>query len=941
MPVTYENSLKARIHEDVLPRVQKPSRYLGTELNTVHKDPRAVATRFCLAFPDMYDLGLSNLGLLILYNVLNAREDVWCERAYAPAPDLEEILRAESLPLFAVESKDPLSAFDLLGFTLQYELSYTNILNMLDLGGVPVYSADRGDADPIVVAGGPCVFNPEPLADFIDAFAIGDGEDVVLDMVDSVQRTKRLPRRERLEALAAIPGIYVPALYPVMEIEGGWVVPDVERGGMIRKRVVPDLDAAAYPTAYIVPFTEQAHDRVSLEVLRGCTQSCRFCQAGMTTRPVRERTLETLDRLMNETMDKTGYEEFALSSLSTCDYSQVRSLVAQSVTTAMKRGANVSLPSLRSDSFSVDLSDMVRTIRQSGLTFAPEAATNRMRAVINKWIADDDLVAMAEEVYRRGWDTMKLYFMIGLPTETDEDVAAIGHLANRVHRAGRAVNPRPKVNLGVSTFVPKPHTPFQWDAMINVEQTLYKQHLLRNILGRHGPKFGKHDAQTSYLEGVVSRGDRRVGSLLFLAWKKGARFDGWSEYLRWDAWQEAIAEWGLDADSYLAEISRERPLPWDHIDVLITKQYHLDEFALSRESRLTPDCRYTKCNDCGVIHNEKKLCASMLKTSREGIKIERNWKRPAHLGGAAAQIAGPETGVAGSKNALERKMQAEGESGRGGERANGTEPIGSASSDLVPRPSSLVPEPSSIVPRKGQGGAPVIPMQVEEAPADWRRPEAPEAVSRLVVRYAKFGLLRFLSHLELKNVVERAMRRADLPVAMSLGFHPQPRLAFATPLPTGMESHGELMDVTLTKSVAPEEFVARFNAAAPEGLEAVEARETALEGKGLMALVVASEYEAHVPYAALSGDGLRERVEAFETGGPCVVTRKGKNGPKEMDIRPLVESLEVVPNGEGAVLSMRLVDRSGAKGRPEEVLEALLGDAKSSCRLRKTATILG
>lgn len=889
-------SLKERIHNEVLPRVQKPSRYLGTELNTVHKDPERVATRFCLAFPDMYDLGLSNLGLLILYNVLNARDDVWCERAYAPAPDMEEILRAEGLPLFAVESKTPLRDFDLLGFTLQYELSYTNILNMLDLGGVPVLSAQRGDDAPLVVGGGPCVFNPEPLSDFIDAFAMGDGEDVVMDMVDVVQRTKGRPRRERLEALAAIPGVYVPALYPTKTLPEGWIVPDVERGGMIRKRLVPDLNAAAYPTSYIVPFTEQAHDRVSLEVLRGCTQSCRFCQAGMTSRPVRERSLETLDRLLHETLDRTGYEEFALSSLSTCDYSQVRSLVAQSVTAARERGATVSLPSLRSDSFSVDLSDMIRTIRQSGLTFAPEAATNRMRAVINKWIADDDLVAMAEEVYRRGWDTMKLYFMIGLPTETDEDVAAIAHLANRVHRAGRAVNPRARVNLGVSTFVPKPHTPFQWDRMINVEETEYKQHLLRKLLGRHGPKFGRHDAQTSYLEGVVSRGDRRIGRLLYLAWQNGARFDGWNEYLRWDAWQQAFAAWGVDPDAYLAEIPRERPLPWDHIDVLVTKQYFLDEFELSRENRLTPDCRYTKCNDCGVIHSETKLCARMLKTSRTGIKIEREWKRPAHLGGPAAQIAGPDTGVAGSKNALERK---------------------------------------------GQGGAPVIPMQVEPVSDDWRRPAAPEPVARLVVRYAKTGLLRFLSHLEWNNVVQRTLRRASLPVAMSQGFHPQPRLAFATPLPTGMASEGELMDVTLTEDVPPADFVARFNAAAPEGLVAHEAWSVALESKSLMAQVRASEYEAHVPAHVADAEDLRTRTDVFVAKGSHLLTRRSKKGDKDVDIRPLVERLHVRPNGEGTVLAMRLVDTSGAKGRPEEIVSALLGKDAGAAHILKTETVLG
>ncbi|HEY3411706.1 MAG TPA: TIGR03960 family B12-binding radical SAM protein [Armatimonadota bacterium] len=922
MPFTY-TSLKQRVEEDVLPRVQKPSRYLGTELNTVHKDPTGVRTRVCLAFPDMYDLGLSNLGILILYNILNARDDVWCERAYAPAPDLETLLRAETIPLFSVESKTSLKDFDLLGFTLQYELTYTNILNMLDLAAIPPLSADRTDEDPIVIAGGPCVFNPEPLADFIDAFAIGDGEDVVLDIVDATERTKGRPRAERIAALAEIDGVYVPAMYPMKTIEGGWVVPDLENAKPIQKRIVRDLNEAAFPTKYIVPFTEQAHDRVSLEVLRGCTQSCRFCQAGITTRPVRERSLEKLDTLMRDTMDSTGYEEYALSSLSTCDYSQVRALVAQSVTAAMQRGASVGLPSLRMDSFSVELSDMVRTIRQTGLTFAPEAATNRMRAVINKWIPDDALLSMTAEVFARGWDSVKLYFMIGLPTETDEDVEAIGKLANAVLKRGRSVNRRAKINLGVSTFIPKPHTPFQWDRQISVEETKHKQHILRDILGRSGPRFGHHDAQTSFLEGIFSRGDRRTGRLVYLAWKNGCRFDGWSEYLRWDLWEAAITEWGLDPDDYLAAIPLDRPLPWDHIDIYVTKQYHLDEYARSREGGLTGDCRYTKCNDCGVIHDETKACATMLKTTREGIKIERNWVRPAHLGGS---IRHPAASI------QEQESDAQ--------------------------PSTPSPQPIA----RGQGGAPIFPVgrasvpadsiqhpasSIQDAAEDGRHPERSEEraeskdlvsqpsahsprplTHRLVITFAKRGSLRHLSHLEMARAFQRTLRRAGLPVAMSQGFHPQPKLAFATPLPTGMESNAELADVTLTEVVSPEDFVRRFNAVAVDGLEVLSAK--VIEepsGPSLMARVVAEEYEVEV-----NGD-TPDRVSAFLAEGAHEVTRKTKNGPKAVNIRALVERLDY----SDGHLTMRLKNVPGAKGRPEEILTALGIEA----RARKVLTVLG
>lgn len=610
-------NLEHIVREAILPRVERPSRYLGTEVNSVHKNAPEVRLRICLAFPDLYDLGLSNLGLMILYHILNASQDIWAERVYAPGLDMEAELRRRGIPLFSLESKTPLCRFDAVGFSLQYELSYTNVLNMLELGRIPLFARDRGDADPIVLAGGPCAYNPEPLADFIDAFFIGDGEDGVVDLADVLRDTKGLPRHERLNALSKVEGVYVPALIRTVQASDGMVVPE-PNAPRIRKRVLCSLERAPFPAAYVVPFAEQAHDRISVEVLRGCTQGCRFCQAGMTYRPVRERSVGIVARLTEEALRRTGYDEVALSSLSTCDYSRVRQMVRTAAEVAARYGASVSLPSLRLDSFSLDLADMVQAVRKSGLTFAPEAATPKLRAVINKWISDDEILSVTRDVYQRGWDLLKLYFMIGLPTETDSDVVAIAELAQKVLRVGREVNPRARVNLGVSTFVPKPHTPFQWERQISIAETACKHQLLRKHLRAAAVKFGRHDAHMSWLEGVFSRGDRRLGSVVLAAFRAGARFDAWSEHFSFDRWARAFEEVGLDPDAYLRERSPEYPLPWDHIDCLVSRSYLLADRERSRQWEVVRDCRYDRCHQCGLMEHTKELCAAMLSTSRTG-----------------------------------------------------------------------------------------------------------------------------------------------------------------------------------------------------------------------------------------------------------------------------------------------------------------------------------
>lgn len=619
-------NLDAVLSDEILPRVEKPSRYLGTEVNAVHKSLEGIELRLALVFPDLYDLGLGNLGIHILYAALNRLPWVWCERGYAPALDMERELRSRGLKLFALESRDELDAFDAIGITLQTELAYTNILNLIDLCGQPLRAAERGDASPLFFAGGPAVFNPEPLAPFLDFFVIGDGEDAVIEIAETLRKLKGKPRKARLLALSMLEGVYVPELYPFDTLPDGRVLPR-ENAPKIRKRITRDLNGATFPTDYIVPFTHQVHDRISLEVLRGCTQGCRFCQAGMVTRPVRERKLERVDELLRRTLEKTGYEDVSLVSLSTCDYSRVHQLVENTVETLRDKHVSVSLPSLRLDSYSVDLSDMVSEERKTGITFAPEAASPRLRSVINKWIPDEELLTMSEKAFARGWDHVKLYFMIGLPTERDDDVLAIADLARRTWETGKRVQPKARVNMGVSTFVPKPFTPFQWAAQLDIEETGRRQDLLEKNLDRRGIKFGRHAPETTWLEGIYTRADRRAADLLEAAWRKGCRFDAWDEHLRIDLWREAIAEIGWDVARELRERDPQERLPWDHIDVLIPKSWFQEDWQRAMELKHAQDCRHRKCNKCGVIDVERDLCASMLRTSIEGRKPEAAWTR--------------------------------------------------------------------------------------------------------------------------------------------------------------------------------------------------------------------------------------------------------------------------------------------------------------------------
>ena len=600
-----------QLNDTALGSVAKPARYTGGEWNMIQKDPAKVDVRFALVLPDVYDVGMSNLGLKILYGILNERTDTYAERAYCPWPDMETVMRSSGDLLCSLETHTPLKQFDAVGISLQYEMTYTNILTMLDLGGIPLLAADRSGHDPLVIGGGPCAFNPEPVADFFDCFVIGEGEEIIGEIAAVIAEWKQSGRAggrpEVLEKLARIQGLYVPAFYQVdYKADGtcaGIKPVRPELSSVIAKRVVADLDGAYFPVRPIVPYLETVHDRIMLELFRGCTRGCRFCQAGVIYRPVRERKPATLMRLAQELADNTGYDEISLVSLSSADYSCLRELAHSFLAEFAPQRVSLSLPSLRIDSFSIELANEIQKVRRSGLTFAPEAGTQRLRDVINKGVTEADLFEAAGAAFRSGWAGIKLYFMIGLPTETDEDVLAIAELARKVLALSR--NPaRCKVSVSVSTFVPKPHTPFQWFAQISAEEMERRQRLLRGALRDRRISFNWHDAPTSRLEGVFARGDRRLGKTLLEAWRNGARFDGWSEHFRADIWDAAFAASGIDADFYtVRQRAADEIMPWNHLTSGVSQEWLAAEWIEAQNGSLTKDCRHADCTGCGVCQD--------------------------------------------------------------------------------------------------------------------------------------------------------------------------------------------------------------------------------------------------------------------------------------------------------------------------------------------------
>ena len=604
-------SLSERI-ENLMMSVQKPVRYMGGEFNAVMKDPERVDVRYAFLFPDTYEVGMSHLGMKILYSAINAREDAWCERVFSPWVDMAELMRRDGIPLFSLESRTPVKDFDLLGITLQYEMSFTNILEALDLAGIPLRSADRREG-PFIIVGGPCAFNPEPLAPFVDLVALGDGEEETQQTIDLYKRWKAagLPREEYLRMAASIPGIYVPSLYEVSYHADGTVQSVTPKPGsgapeVVRKALVKDLDSASYPQKLIVPYGEIIHNRIMLEIFRGCTRGCRFCQAGMIYRPIRERSIDHLMEMAEKLVASTGYDEISLMSLSSGDYSCLPELAHQMVERFAARRVRISLPSQRIDTVLTDTLKETQKVKKTALTLAPEAGTQRLRDVINKGVTEADLIRSVTDAFEQGWSAVKLYFMLGLPTETDEDVLGIADLAEKVRRCYFSVPkerraPGLRITVSASVFVPKNDTPFQWASQLDYDTVVRRQQLLRQALSKvKGVDFKYHAPDLSYIEAVFARGDRRLGEAMERAWRMGCRFDGWSDQFRYDLWLKAFEQEGLDPDFYAL---RPRPtdevFPWDHLDCGVTKAYMLREWEKAQRGECTQDCR-KGCTGCGM-----------------------------------------------------------------------------------------------------------------------------------------------------------------------------------------------------------------------------------------------------------------------------------------------------------------------------------------------------
>ena len=787
---------------EALLQVERPSRYLGGELGSICKPDAGIEVRMALAFPDVYEVGMSHIGFPILYNILNGIDWVAAERVYSPWADMEQWLRDQQQPLCSLESSRPLAEFDIVGLTLQYELSYTNLLTMLDLGGINLRRENRDDSAPLIVVGGPCAFNPEPLADFIDVALIGDGEEAVVELVELVRlgQQENWSREQLLVQLAKCEGFYVPSLFDITYQADGCIetiTPVQDDYIKVTRRFIHDLDSAPFPTTPIVPFMQTVHNRVAMEIARGCTRGCRFCQAGYIYRPVRERSPEKLQELIGAAIQNSGYEEVSLLSLSSGDYTCIEPLLQQLMDKYAEERVSVSLPSLRVGSLTPALMEEVKKVRKSGFTLAPEAGSERLRQVINKGISADDLLASTRTAYQLGWRLIKLYFMLGLPTETDADLEALINLAAQVKRSGKGTGGN-DVNVAVSTFVPKPHTPFQWEPQLGIEETLRKHRILRDGLRQKKLRFKYHGAEASFLEGVFARGDRRLSVVLERAVELGCRFDGWWECFDFEKWQQAFADCNVDPEWYLRQRNENEVLPWDHIDCGISKKFFLHERNKAFAEAATLDCRDGVCHGCDLCDFEQ----------------------------------------------LKMRL-----------------------TPLVENDDRPVKDDATLAP-------------------------AEEQLTKVRLKLTKHGRARMVGHLEYLKMFQRAVRRAQLPIRFSQGFHPSPKVSYLEALPMGISSDAELVDLELWRKVSVDKLIADLNVQLPVGFKIIEAKIIPWKSPSPSASVVASCYCVPLP-EPMTVD-LSERITRFLDATQVVIIRNVKGQEKEVDIRPDVIALSVI-----------------------------------------------
>jgi radical SAM family uncharacterized protein/radical SAM-linked protein len=814
------------MYEDFLPLVSKPARYIDSEVNAVRKDPATVRTTVCLLFPDTYEVGMSHLGLRILYHIINGRPDALCERVFSPWTDYEERLRSLGRRLTSLETNTPVERFDILGVTLQYELSATNVLVALDLAGIPRRARDRSDRHPVIVAGGPCSVNPEPLAPFIDVFVIGEAEEAVHELIEL--RQAHAERRDLLEALAAREGFYVPSLGRTP----------------VRRRHLRSIEAASYPDRPVLPLMKPVHDRVTVEVARGCIRGCRFCQAGVIYRPYRERSPERVKALLQQSLACTGYEELSLASLSAGDYSTIQPLIIELMERYRAGRVSVSLPSLRVGTLTPPMIEAIAGTRKTGFTLAPEAGSERLRRVINKPVSDLDLLDAAGTIFANGWSVIKLYFMLGLPTETDADLDGIIRLAHDLLAAGRKASKRNvQINISVSTFVPKPHTPFQWFGQAPLPEVRRKQAYLEKGIRRRGIALKFHNAEMSLLEAAFARGDASLAPVLEAAVDRGCRMDGWTECFDFGKWEEAFRSCGLDPAEHAGRTYEPgAELPWDHIRTGVTREFLEQEHRRALSAEVTGDCR-VECTHCGM-----------------------------------------------------------------GCRDGGTPALG--------------------VPAVRAADA------AGERPKERPAPPAPggkEMTSRIRLRYAKTGRVRFLSHLDFMTLVHRMVVRAGVPVAYTQGFNPHPRIAFGPALAVGMESEAEYLDMETDPFVDLLRVTRDLNGSLPDGVSVLEARIIPKQAPSLSGSIGRYVYEIGIPEASLGG--LDAKIQAFLDRKSIIVER----GEKALDIRPGIGSVGLKSKD---VLEVALQDTESVRPRIMDVIEQLFGvGSERSClfRVKRTA----
>ncbi len=945
--------------------VKKLAQYLGGEHGEKGKDWDAVSCRMCLAFPDVYEIGMSHLGYKILYGILNKHDKLLAERAYAPWIDMEAELRKRNEPLRSLESWRPLSDFDVVGFSLQFELTYTNILTMMDLGGIPLRSADRGEDDPLIVCGGPVATHAEPLGPFVDVFLIGDGEEKTAELMLTWAslRDAGVPRAERLKALAGLGGFFVPSLYERRtDADTGFLVVDGPKENTnapypVERAILRDLKKFPFPHDGPVAATETIFDRVSVEVARGCTEGCRFCQAGMIYRPVRERDPKAIVDTIVNAVREGGYDEASLTSLSTADYSAIEPLVHEVMAALKGERVNVSVSSLRAYGLSEAVLDDMKTQRAGGLTFAPEAGTQRMRDVVNKNVTEAQLMETAERVFSRGWNKMKLYFMIGLPTEEDEDVAGIVQTGGRARQVARRVRGRndAKVTVSVSSHVPKPHTPFQWCAMDPHEELVRKQEILRTEAKRTKVQLRMHDSSGSWLEGVLARGDERLANVIENAWRKGARFDSWNECLRLDAWEEAFAEAGIETSDFLGTIPVSARLPWDHIDVGLEEGFLAKEYRKALKNRLSPPCgkvagtfthhtnleeahadtRRLVCYDCGVACDMSKMRGDRM------VALERLGAEKPRLP-LLAEVAE----VAEEKQSESPSVSAQPQDPRG----------------PTPTPNGVAAAANGqAAPADGTRPEGETPNKVAKAPgrmagrADHEVAQGPAA--RIRIGFAKVGRIAFSSHLDLVRLFPRWFKRVGLPVYWSGGFHPRPQMTFAPALSLGISGTGEYVDVKVRErdfgTTIPADFVERLQRTAFEGIEVFGAAMLGPQDASLGRILGESVWVAGFAKDALQTADLLEDTEKQleesklarhieqRLAGPLVGTRIRKGIGRKVDVGRVLHDVALGEGRDtlakagilGDLIPLRFATRMDDKGsaKPTEVIEALLGDVP--CRL--------